>query len=157
MARESIELILIATDGSEGSLEAARHAAQLARALKARTLLLHVVPEESISLGTTLIPPATAPLKEGDEVSFERILLDGAQAILDRTRKPFDKLGVSVEGLIREGEAADGILAAAREEDVDLVVVGSHGHGAGAARALLGSTTERVVRESPCPVLVVRQ
>ncbi len=134
---------------------AARYAAQLARAIKARALLLHVVPDESIPMGTTQLPAGTTPLREGDEVRFERTLWEGAQAILDGARKPFDQAGVPAEGLVREGEAAEEITKVAGEEDADLVVVGSHGAGM-AERALLGSTSERVVREAPCPVLVVR-
>ncbi|MBT4867638.1 MAG: universal stress protein, partial [Planctomycetaceae bacterium] len=48
------------------------------------------------------------------------------------------------------------IVRLAREEDVDLVVVGTHGRGA-VAHMLLGSVAEKVVRKSPCPVLTVPQ
>ena len=47
------------------------------------------------------------------------------------------------------------IIAYAREHAIDLIVMGTHGRGA-IAHVLLGSTTEKVVRKSPCPVLTIR-
>jgi hypothetical protein len=61
-----------------------------------------------------------------------------------------------VTGHIRIGGAARGIVELARELSADLVVVGS-GQRRGMARALLGSVAEKVSREAPCPVLVVRE
>jgi universal stress protein A len=58
--------------------------------------------------------------------------------------------------LVRQGRPHREITEAARTLKVDLIVISTHGY-TGVNRALLGSVTERVVREAPCPVLVVRQ
>ncbi|MCB1246186.1 MAG: universal stress protein, partial [Acidimicrobiia bacterium] len=63
--------------------------------------------------------------------------------------------GITAKGLAREADdPADEIMALASELGADVVVVGSHGHGA--FQGLLGSTGAKLVRRSPCPVLVIR-
>lgn len=64
-------------------------------------------------------------------------------------------IGVRVSFLVWTGNPGEAIVEAARAEQADLVLVGSHGRGA-IRRLLLGSVTEHVVRRAPCPVLVVR-
>ena len=56
---------------------------------------------------------------------------------------------------LREGKPADQILAAAREWEADVIVIGTHGRS-GVSRLVLGSTAESVVRHAPCPVLVIK-
>lgn len=63
---------------------------------------------------------------------------------------------VPVRTATRTGRAYDEIAAAARDENADLIVISTHGY-TGLKHVLLGSTTERVVRHAPCPVLVIRQ
>lgn len=149
MVKGKIDRVLVATDGSEDAMEAARYAAALLRSLRPRITLLHVIPEP-------VIPPGDIEMRPRDLVEIEKAMLEGAQAILDRSRQPFDEAGLPVEGLIREGDAAEQILQVVREEEMDLVVVGSHGAGR-AERAILGSTSDALVRAAPCPVLVVRR
>jgi len=74
-----------------------------------------------------------------------------AQALVERGRQA----GVAVSFLVWQGDPGDMIVAAAEAEHADMVVVGSHGRGA-VGRFLLGSVSEHVVRNAPCPVLVVR-
>jgi len=57
--------------------------------------------------------------------------------------------------MVVHGEAAAEIVRVAREREVDLIVIASHGR-TGLGRILFGSTAEAVVRHSPCPVLVVK-
>ena len=64
-------------------------------------------------------------------------------------------MGVAVEFLIWEGSPGESVVEAAASEQVDLVVVGSHGRGS-MGRLLIGSVSDHVVRHAPCPVLVVR-
>jgi nucleotide-binding universal stress UspA family protein len=64
--------------------------------------------------------------------------------------------GRQVRSTVTPGSPADEIVRFARERATDVVVLGSHGR-AGLARLLLGSVAERVVREAPCPVLVIRR
>jgi nucleotide-binding universal stress UspA family protein len=63
--------------------------------------------------------------------------------------------GVEVSFLVWDGDPGDTIVEAATAEQVDMVLVGSHGRGA-VGRFFLGSVSEHVVRHAPCPVLVVR-
>src|SRR5690606_25816419 len=58
--------------------------------------------------------------------------------------------------ILRQGSPFFEILAAAKEESADLIVIGTHGRGA-IAHILMGSVAERVVRKASCPVLVVRE
>jgi nucleotide-binding universal stress UspA family protein len=62
---------------------------------------------------------------------------------------------IKLHKTIKQGIAFVEIINFAREEDVDLIIMGSHGK-TGIAHLLIGSTTEKVVRKAPCPVLTVR-
>ena len=64
-------------------------------------------------------------------------------------------MDVPVSFLVWTGDPGESIVSAAEAEDVDLVVVGTHGRGT-IGRLLLGSVSEHVVRNAPCPVLVIR-
>jgi nucleotide-binding universal stress UspA family protein len=66
------------------------------------------------------------------------------------------QISPSAETCIRAGQPYYEITAAARELEVDLIVITTHGR-TGLKHALLGSTAERVVRHAPCPVLTVRE
>jgi nucleotide-binding universal stress UspA family protein len=74
-----------------------------------------------------------------------------AQELVGRGRQ----LGVVVRSLVWQGEPGPAILEAADAEDVDLIVVGSHGRGA-VGRLLVGSVSEHVIRHAERPVMVVR-
>jgi nucleotide-binding universal stress UspA family protein len=83
-------------------------------------------------------------------------LADGAQRHLDEWRDEAVKLGApEVEVVKAVGEPAAEIVSYAREQAMDLLVLGSHGR-TGLEHALMGSVAERVVRKSRCPVLTVR-
>jgi len=64
--------------------------------------------------------------------------------------------GLSARAAVRTGVPYEEIVALARDERADLVVIGTHGRG-GINRALLGSVADRVARLAPCPVLTVRE
>jgi nucleotide-binding universal stress UspA family protein len=74
-----------------------------------------------------------------------------AQELVARGRA----MGVTVSFLVWTGDPGESIVSAAEAESVDLVVVGTHGRGR-IGRLLLGSVSDHVVRNAPCPVLVVR-
>jgi nucleotide-binding universal stress UspA family protein len=136
-----IRRILLATDLSSASEAATSEALELASDLGARLLIVSVIE-----------PPARRPgaaVRRVDQVRGAREA--AAQEIVQRGRKR----GVVVEFLVWQGEPAEAIVEAATAEQVDLVVVGSHGRGS-MGRFLVGSVSEQVVRTAPCPVLVVR-
>ena len=73
---------------------------------------------------------------------------------LDAERDRVKSAGVSVETTTLSGRAAPEIVAHAKKTGADLIVMGTHGRS-GFQHAILGSVAERVLRHSPCPVLVV--
>lgn len=142
-----LEKILVALDLSEHSRVAMRYAAELARAFSAEVIACHVV--EHVGM--------IAALPAGSEAYFPPNLVEvqskRAREEAERLIRELSIARARVE--IREGKAFVEIVRLARDEDVDLIVVGTHGWGA-IAHVLLGSVAEKVVRKAPCPVLTVR-
>jgi nucleotide-binding universal stress UspA family protein len=144
-ANRPIEHILVAHDLHESSEAALAYAMALARAVGARVTVLHAYETHSMGYPEVLVL-ATDYIRQIGVVAREKL-----DAVVARARDP----RVAVEGELREGRPWEQVDAVARERQVDLVVVGSHGRR-GLPRALLGSVAEKVVRTAPCPVLVVR-
>ncbi len=142
--------ILLATDGSKFSNMAADYGLDMAKKLGADMLALYVVNLkhfEMYALGhhddiTGYEDENLKMRKEGEEAL-------GYVASGARER------GVSLKTKIVRGYPADEIIKAAKEEGADMIVVGNLGR-TGIERVLLGSVSEAVVRNAPCPVLVVR-
>jgi len=82
-------------------------------------------------------------------------LEDSAERELPKLAECDECAGLTVEEVIVHGEAAAEIVRVARERDVDLIVISSHGR-TGLGRILFGSTAEAVVRHASCPVLVLK-
>jgi len=135
-----IRRILLATDLSPASDGAAEQALDLARDLRADLLAVSVI-DEGGDRSTGSGP--LARIRSDREVAAQGLVAKG------RSR------GVDVQFLIWDGDPGQSIVDAAVAEQVDLVVVGSHGRGA-VGRFLVGSVSDYVVRNAPCPVLVVR-
>jgi nucleotide-binding universal stress UspA family protein len=94
-----------------------------------------------------LIAVAVAP-EEGDIIE--------AQALVHRLLTAANRAGMPLKGISPQGVAPDaGIIHQAIKNEVDLIIMGSHGR-TGLKRLLMGSVTERVIGQSPCPVLVVK-
>jgi nucleotide-binding universal stress UspA family protein len=136
-----------ALDFSETSHAAMREATELARRFGAELELLHVHP----------LPPAA-----GLDVSVPPPdLLEVASPELETTMAKWQEEAERASGravhstVLPAAAAADEILRFVREHGHDLLVVGTHGRR-GVQRLLLGSVAERVVREAPCAVLVIR-
>ena len=139
------DTILVPTDGSEVSEHAAREAFELAAAVGARVQILFVVDESASSflLTTDTMSQVLGELQDEGERATE-----AAVALA-----PDD---VDVETAIVRGMSIySAIVEYAEDNDVDLVVMGTHGrHG---VENLLGSTTQRVLTNTEIPVLVVGQ
>jgi len=138
-----MEKLLLATDLSEASSAATEEAFELAARLGASLLVVSV-----IDPGSLLLPGGRFRARI-DQVRENREL--AAQALVERGREA----GVTVSFLVWTGDPGDMIVSAAEAEHADMIVVGSHGRGA-VGRLFLGSVSEHVVRNAPCPVLVVR-
>lgn len=137
--------ILVAIDGSDPSLKAARMAADIAVRFGAQLTLVHVVPK-------LLLPPDVYGLTLAEVEKEHRAY---AEKLLQKAVSFIAEPGVDTSSTILYGSPAESIAEEAAANDVGMVVVGSRGHGA-VARVFLGSVSDRIVHISPKPVLVVR-
>jgi nucleotide-binding universal stress UspA family protein len=136
-----IRRVLCPVDFSDFSRRALHHAAAIAEWYTAELYVLHSFLEV-----TPLPVPLLAPGPVGDVRENVSAALRDFVAKADIGRKPVE--------IVRDGDAVPVILESAREIRADLIVMGTHGHR-GFERALLGSTTERVLLKAPCPVLTI--
>ncbi|WP_373651316.1 universal stress protein [Schlesneria sp. DSM 10557] len=142
----AIRRILFPTDFSAPAKEAQLYAMSLADRFGAELHLLHVVP--------LVIPypdasfPWVVPEKE------MQLQVDAAQQHLVKELDPEWAKDHTVVYKAVMGLAVDEILGYVKEHEIDLIVVGTHGHS-GLARMLIGSVAEKLVRTSSCPVLTV--
>lgn len=143
-----LKKILYPTDFSESSLEALKYAVSFARDYKAKLVLMHVVNEKIFSEGLNL-PRVSAPDALGQELAAE------AERQLKVLIPAAERAGLDWEIAILSGMPFLEIIRYARANDVDLIVIGTHGRS-GVEHIIFGSTAEKVVRKSPCPVLSVR-
>jgi nucleotide-binding universal stress UspA family protein len=143
--------ILVATDGSTLSKKAVKEAIGLAASLEAALVVLNVVPRYPMSYfegGTTVSPQEVGRI--------EKDWADRGQAIADAVQKSAEAAGVKAKALITKSDlVANSILAAAKKNKCDLIVMASHGRK-GISRILLGSETQQVLTHSTIPVLVLR-
>jgi nucleotide-binding universal stress UspA family protein len=147
--------ILVALDGSVIAEQVLPHAQALAKELGSTVILLRATtPTEQVTPAAAAGPtPVSGPLM--DPTPIIQAELRAAAAYLAAMADCLESAGVAVECVQRDGPAAEVILAEAREQHADLVVMTTHGRG-GIARVALGSVAEEVVRHAPCPVLLVR-
>jgi len=146
--RSSIKKIILATDFSDASREAAYHALLLAQTYKAELKALHVFDISAWNI------PAQYYLKPGFEGfvdSIEETRKRGKDALKELAKS----FGIKVETTFTEGDPGHEIIRVAEELNADLIVLGSHGY-TGWKRFTLGSVAEFVVRHAPCPVFTVR-
>jgi nucleotide-binding universal stress UspA family protein len=147
---EPVRTILCPLDLSEHSLLALEHAAYFARQHDAQLFLLYVMPTEDSRL--------PAALYRRDEKSGGADLIWAEQAARGKVQEmAHTRLteGMRYDILVRGGEPATEILAAAERIAAGMIVMVTHGR-TGLAHFLVGSVAERVVRESLCPVLLIR-
>ncbi len=146
---DPIKKILYPTDFSEFSLAALPYAITLARQFNAQLHCLHVLDESYqywLGAGENVIP-AVIPTQE---------ILQAAQQQMDQfTQKYFQNLPLQLTSLVITGHPAQQIIQYAQDQQIDLIVIATHGHS-GLASVLLGSVTDKVVHKAPCPVLTVR-
>ena len=136
--------IIVALDGSDASIKAARMAADIALRFGAKLSFVHVVPK-------LVLPPDVYGLTIAEVEKEHRAYAD---RLLERAVASLEEPSLEVSVSVLYGSPAEAIAGEAAASDVDLVVVGSRGHGA-VARMFLGSVSDRLVHISPKPVLVV--
>jgi nucleotide-binding universal stress UspA family protein len=134
-------------DFSEFSAAAYQYAVSLAEYYKARILVLHVVE-------LWKYPFADYAAQEADYAKFSRALNEGGEVQLQRFVMQYSAGRIQPELVVDQGNAANCILSFAQKENIEVIVLGTHGRR-GFDRLVLGSTTDRVMRKAACPVLVV--
>jgi nucleotide-binding universal stress UspA family protein len=137
-----IRAVLVPVDFSDGSLAALQHAVGYVSPQRGTVHLLHVIDPVAGGLG------GVEPIASRVLARFQDRLTPLAELVAAR--------GVKTKKHVAIGSVADEILSIADHCHVDLIVMGTHGRS-GWGHALLGGTTERVVRRSACPVLTVKE
>lgn len=138
---------MVATDGSELVKRAVDFAIEIAKLSDAKLYAVHV-----ISLGGDLLIPSRD--KEWKTTIEEQLTIEGkkATAYVENAGRAAN---VEIESVILRGIPAEEIIGFAEKNDIDLIVMGTHGL-TGIKRFLLGSVAEKVVRHATKSVLVVR-
>jgi universal stress protein A len=139
--------ILYATDYSEGSLNALQFAEWLARSTDSKLLIAHVCQAEQYPVGELF----------SDMPDFDQHEMDRLNAV-----QPCDpkiacehRLVYGELGTAQVTRPADAILKLAHDENVEMIVLGTHGR-TGLRRILMGSVAESVLRHAECPVVTIR-
>jgi universal stress protein A len=144
----TLKRILVPIDFSALSKKALQYALRFAEEFGADVTLLHVIEPE--------VPPAF----DGFMIAPPVIASGSRARCANRLKELAGSLAVRgtghIESTVRTGLAAYEIVEAAKEFDLDLIVIATHGY-TGWKHFAIGSTAERVVRAAPCPVLVVRE
>lgn len=140
--------ILVPTDFSKSSQNALTYALAFAGKFGAEIHLLHVVQDIALFIPEAVMPsvPISPPAEQ---------FRAAAQSALERAIAEQAKSGVTIHAEVCEGLSHQEIVRFARDKNIDLIVMGTHGH-TGLAHVFMGSVAEKVVRRAPCPVLTVR-
>ncbi|MDB5033712.1 MAG: uspa protein [Chlorobi bacterium] len=142
-----IRRILAPTDFSEHSCHALSYARTFANRWEAELHLLNVI--------EPAVFPTEAGLSPMGMINLDNELAEAADRAMAEMLKREEIQGASTVTAIAHGRASSAIIEYARENAIDLIVIATHGR-TGLEHLIFGSTAERVVRESPCPVLTVR-
>lgn len=143
MNKIEIRKILAPVDFSDPSSRALDYAAAIARQLGAEVILVHVAE-----------PPPFSPDLTQSHGYEDRVTAYAEKNLAELVKQHVDQ-GVKTRYVTRFGKAYEEIVAAAEAESADLIVMATQGHS-GLTHLLIGSTTERVVRSSPIPVLSLK-
>lgn len=139
--------ILAATDFGLHSKAALQYAMEFADGFGAELHVLHVVSDPATThpeIGLSMLPLS----------QFREEIEEGGRKQLDEVNVSKTHPNVSVHKVLRVGPALTGIVDYAKEADIDLIVLGTHGRNA-LSQVLIGSVAEKVVRHAPCSVLSV--
>lgn len=139
----NVERILCPTDFSEGSLEAFSAANDVATKMGAELSVIYVLPVQS-ALPTD--PTTVFEVHQRQDLLHKR---------LHEMTRELNEKGIPSRAFVEHGDAAAEIVRVAEEQSMDLIVIATFGK-TGWRRFAFGSVTEKVVRQAPCPVLVVR-
>jgi nucleotide-binding universal stress UspA family protein len=144
----TINKVLVPIDFSDYSKSALRYAVNFAKSFNAEIILIYVVEPviypPDFSMGQIAMPSINT---EWD---------DRAKEELQKLAKSEIVASENVKTIIKTGKPFVEIIETAKEENVDLIIIATHGRS-GVEHILFGSTAEKVVRKAPCPVLTLRE
>ncbi len=145
---EMIKKILVPIDFSDYSKKALQYTVKLAKSFNAELFLVYVIEPmvypADLSMGQMVIPQSEVNLSEKANSELEELA----------TNEIADSLKYNI--IIKTGKPFMEIIETATEVDADLIIIATHGH-TGVEHLLFGSTSEKVVRKAPCPVLTLRE
>jgi nucleotide-binding universal stress UspA family protein len=141
-----VRKILCAVDFSDYSRQVAEYGRFLGEKCGAKVLVLYAAPSLNQYVGFH-VPPSSIETFVGEIVT-------GAEESMNGFLEEHFR-GVDAEGRVVTGYAAEEILTAAENEQVDLIIMGTHGRR-GIDRILFGSVAEKVVKSAKCPVMTIR-
>ena len=157
-----LKRVLVPTDFSEASTAAVTYGVALARAFHAQLFLLHVVPSQDLDIAVErervveeLLADSPSPAPARVEDVTRHVVREEFGTILS----PQEENDVDAEYVLRSdgvGGPYLEIVRYAKDNDIDLIVMGAHGRSFVAHILKMGSVAEKVVRRAPCPVLTVR-
>jgi nucleotide-binding universal stress UspA family protein len=137
--------ILVATDGSEPSINVADYAISVAKNYCTQLMILNVIPSD-MSLFGPEVPPHLNELKEEAQMYLDKLV--------QKAKTGYD--GIQVESkIIASPSVVGGIVNFAENEGVDLIVVGTRGRSS-LKKLLLGSVASGIVSYAHCPVMIVK-
>jgi nucleotide-binding universal stress UspA family protein len=146
--------ILCPTDFSDPSYEALKVANELALYFSSELFVLHVV--APIPTANVAPPPAGTASPKGFNIPLYR------QELEEISKRSLEKIveqriakELNVHPIVVEGEASDQIINAVEKQQIDLIVIATHGR-TGWRRLVFGSVAEKVIRLAPCPVLTIQ-
>jgi nucleotide-binding universal stress UspA family protein len=139
--------ILVPLDGSPLAEAALAHAETLAQQFASEVLLLRVV----VSPYAIIAPDLVLAGYDSNHQQFE----DQAEHYLQAVAGKLAARQIKVRTMTCDGPVAEAILDRARENQIDLIVMSTHGRG-GVSRWVYGSVADRLLQAAPCPVLLVR-
>jgi nucleotide-binding universal stress UspA family protein len=137
--------VLVAYDGSPDAELALAHAVGMAQVYRARLRIVAVTPKPPLLAWQA--PGGMRGIHDAEQAELEEKLRAAADAVPD---------DLSVTTQLLDGDPARCVLAAAREHDHDVIVIGSRGRGRMTA-ALLGSVSNRVMHDAEVPVIVIHR
>jgi len=144
-----IDRILFPTDFSEHSEHALSYALSFAKEYGAKLHVLHVIEDVQYLANAYMFDVPVMP----SFADIEQSRLKEMQEFIERV---ITDPTIEIEKTIKRGRPFIEIIQTAREEDIDLIVIATHGRS-GLEHVLFGSVAEKVVRKAPCPVLSIRR
>ncbi|GAB2810268.1 universal stress protein [Ferruginibacter profundus] len=150
-----MKTVLIALDYDPTAEKVAAAGAALAKALGAKVILLHVIAEPAYYSSTAYAPVmgfggyVDINFSEPDIIDN---LKKASQEFLDRSKEHLDD--TAIETLVKEGDIPDSIIAAAKEQNADVIVIGSHSRK-WLESIVMGSVTEKVLHHTTTPLFII--